>query len=42
MSTVSGTNHPLEVPVSIEYGWSLDGQFRLDSQLLAGEIYLTL
>lgn len=42
MSTVSGRNYPLEMPVSVAYGQSLDGQLRLDFQLLAGEMNLTL
>lgn len=42
MSTVSGKNYPLEMPVSVAYGWSLDGQFRLNFQLFAGEMNPTL
>lgn len=42
VSTVSGKNYPLEMPVSVAYHWSLDGQLRLDFQLLAGEMNLTL
>lgn len=41
MSTVSGKNYPLELTVSV-YCWSLDDQRRLDCQLLAGEMNLTL